>query len=123
MKICFPVEKDSGPDSMVYGHFGSAPAFMVFDTETMEKKTLVNNDVHHAHGMCSPLKALSGEHVDAIVVSGIGAGALAGLNRAGIRVYKAFYGSVQENLKAVKIGGLPLFTQAHTCAGHGNCAH
>jgi len=34
------------------------------------------------------MKALSGENVNAIVVGGIGAGALSGLNRLGITVYR-----------------------------------
>ena len=34
MKICFPVQKNEGMSSLVYGHFGSAPIFLVLDTET-----------------------------------------------------------------------------------------
>ena len=33
MKVCFPVEKNEGINSVVYGHFGSAPAFVMVDTE------------------------------------------------------------------------------------------
>jgi predicted Fe-Mo cluster-binding NifX family protein len=33
MKVCFAVQKDEGIESAVYGHFGSAPAFVVIDTE------------------------------------------------------------------------------------------
>ena len=33
MKICFPVEKDEGIESQVYNHFGSAPVFIMVDTE------------------------------------------------------------------------------------------
>ncbi len=31
MKICFPVEQHEGLESQVYGHFGSAPSFVVVD--------------------------------------------------------------------------------------------
>ena len=34
MKICFPVQNDNGIESAVYNHFGSAPVFVVFDTDT-----------------------------------------------------------------------------------------
>ena len=34
MKICFPVQNDNGIESTVYNHFGSAPVFVVFDTDT-----------------------------------------------------------------------------------------
>ncbi|RME41495.1 MAG: diguanylate cyclase, partial [Deltaproteobacteria bacterium] len=36
MKVCFPVNNDQGLESEVYGHFGSAPAFVVVDTESHE---------------------------------------------------------------------------------------
>lgn len=34
MKICFPVQQDKGMESAVYHHFGSAPLFVVVDTDT-----------------------------------------------------------------------------------------
>lgn len=123
MRFCFPVERDEGLDSRVFGHFGSAPAFLIIDSETKEEKTITNKDMHHEHGMCNPVNALSGEQVDAVVAGGIGGGALAGLNSAGIVVYKAFYGTVRENLTAFGTRGLSLFTPDRTCAGHGGCAH
>ncbi len=58
MKICFPVELDKGLESEVYGHFGSAPVFVVFDTEAKSISTINNQDLGHTHGMCNPLKAL-----------------------------------------------------------------
>ena len=68
MKVCFPVAQDEGFESKVYGHFGSAPMFIVVDTELKEAKVLDNSDKGHGHGSCRPLKALGGEKVDAIVV-------------------------------------------------------
>ncbi len=123
MKLCFPVMETRSLDSMVYGHFGSAPAFIVFDTETKEEKPVLNGDAHHAHGMCSPLKALSGEHVDAIVVGGIGRGALMRLSGVGIKVYKASEGTVAQNIKLFEEGRLPIFSPGMVCSGHGGCAH
>ena len=89
MKVCFPVLKAEGMDSEVYGHFGSAPAFMVVETENNTTTTITNSDQHHAHGACNPLKALDNQRVDAIVVGGIGAGALTKLNQQGIKVFQA----------------------------------
>ena len=60
MQICFPVEIDKGLDSDVFGHFGSAPFFVVFDTENKSIHTINNQDLGHVHGMCNPLKALNG---------------------------------------------------------------
>ncbi len=124
MKICFPVESDKGLDSEVYGHFGSAPVFVVCDTEAASVDSINNQDLGHAHGMCSPLKALDGKMVDAIVVGGIGAGAINKLNGMGIRVYRASEGTVRENTERFQNGALPEMTLKHACQGHGGgCAH
>jgi len=124
MKICFPVEENQGLESLVFGHFGSAPAFMVVDTETRDVLKIVNRDLHHAHGACSPLKALDGQQVDAIVVGGIGAGALLGLNRAGLKVYRALRGTIADNLAGMAHAELPELTSDQVCGGHSHgCGH
>ena len=126
MKVCFPIETFQGPDSRVYGHFGSAPGFVVLDTENMSVEELHNEDLHHAHGMCKPLKALGGTRVDAVVVGGIGKGALAGLTEAGIEVYRGVDGTISENARMLQAGNLPRFSPEHTCAGHhgsAGCGH
>ena len=126
MRICFPTENAQGLNSPVFGHFGSAPAFILVDSETLECETINNSDLHHQHGMCEPVKALGGRPVGGIVVGGIGMGALMKLNKQGIHVYRAFEGTVQENLQFIKDGRLPEMTAEHTCKGHqhgGGCGH
>jgi predicted Fe-Mo cluster-binding NifX family protein len=119
MKVCFPVSEGRGLESEVYGHFGSAPVFIIVDTDT-EKITVINNkDQHHAHGTCNPLKALNNQKVDAIVVGGIGGGALNKLNQLGIRVFQAKTSTVKENISMLKTQHLPEFTLSHCCSGHG----
>jgi predicted Fe-Mo cluster-binding NifX family protein len=78
MKICFPVDSDKGLGSEVFGHFGSAPCFVVFDTEKPFISIINNQNLEHVHGKCNPLKALDGEMVDCIIVGGLGEG---GINR------------------------------------------
>ncbi len=126
MRVCFPTEVLQGLDSPVYGHFGSAPGFVIVETDDMGVTEINNSDMHHAHGMCQPLKALGGHSVDAIVVGGIGGGALAKLQAQGISVYRALEGSVRENLNFIQSGKLPQFLMEHTCGGHhggGGCGH
>ena len=117
MRIAFPVQEDRGLESSVYGHFGSATLFLLVDLGDGSVQTIRNQDRHHAHGACQPLAAL-GVQVDAVVVGGIGAGALGKLLDAGIQVRRAVEGTVQENLQLFKEGHLPEFSRAHTCAGH-----
>ncbi len=126
MKICFPVQKDEGLSSAVYGHFGSAPMFLIYDTTKHDIETIDNRDAHHVHGACSPMKALNNQKVDAIVVGGIGAGALTRLNQMGIRVHRAEAETVAGNLSILNTRSLPELTIQGCCGGHGsdgNCAH
>lgn len=128
MKICFPVSTNEGLDSKVFGHFGSAPMFVVVDTETSEIQEVVNRNREHTHGACRPMQALGGHIYDAIVVDGIGRGALAGLNRAGLKVYQAQNTTIAQNLDRFGKGELCEVHYDQVCAehrhGHGHsCGH
>lgn len=126
MKLCFPVENDEGMQSKVYGHFGSAPAFVICDTDSATITATVNKDKDHVHGQCNPVGALGGHVVDAVIVGGIGAGALNKLNQMGIKVLRASGTTISENIALFKSESLQELTVQHTCSGHshgGGCAH
>jgi predicted Fe-Mo cluster-binding NifX family protein len=126
MRVCFPVHQDEGIESTVYNHFGSAPAFVVVDTETSVIGMIKNKDQNHAHGACNPLQALDNQHIDAVVVGGIGAGALGKLNQSGIKVYRAQSRTIKENIALFASQSLTEFTPQGCCGGHshgGTCAH
>ncbi len=124
MRVCFPVQADNGMDSMVYNHFGSAAAFIIVDTEQEGAAAINNSDIHHEHGACNPIMALGSSRVDAVVVGGIGTGALRKLNADGIRVYRSMEATVKNNLDLLKENKLPELTIDHTCGGHhGSCSH
>jgi len=126
MKIAFPTQENKGLDSAVYSHFGSAPVFVVVDAQSGELEILDNKDLGHEHGKCQPLAAIGGTIVDAVVVGGIGGGALKKLANAGIRTYRAVEGTVSENLSLIKTDKLPVFAMDQTCQGHqgiGDCVH
>jgi predicted Fe-Mo cluster-binding NifX family protein len=126
MKIAFPTAADQGMDSPVYGHFGTAPCFIVVESDEDRFESFQNQDLGHAHGQCQPLKALGNMPLDAVVVGGIGGGALNRLNAAGIKTFRAVEGTVRENLELIRSGKLPEYTLMHTCGGHesgGHCAH
>jgi predicted Fe-Mo cluster-binding NifX family protein len=126
MKICFPVQNDNGIESAVYNHFGSAPVFVVVDTDTSGVASINNRDQHHTHGACNPMKALDNQKVDAIVVGGIGAGALTRLNQMGITVHRSQGATIRENLSLFQTNSLPVLTVQGCCGGHskdGGCAH
>ena len=126
MKVGFAVKANEGVESKVFNHFGSAPVFIIINTEDKEVVTVNNKDLHHVHGACNPIMALDGKSVDAMVVGGIGAGALIKLQNEGIRVFRAVEGKVSENLELLKSGKLPEFAVNMTCSGQKNdhgCIH
>jgi len=124
MKVGFAVQTNEGMESRVYNHFGSAPAFIIVDTAGEEVVTVNNKDLHHVHGACNPIMALDGKSVDAMVVGGIGAGALVKLNASGIKVYGAGAPTVKENLALLSESRLQELSVNNSCRGHeGGCSH
>lgn len=120
MNICIPVDEDLGLDSQVCAHFGSAPAFVIVDTDSGRCRAIRNLDAHHGHGMCTPIGSLQGERVDGVVVGGIGMGALDRLNAANIPVYVCGHQTVGETVAAFKAGRLKLLQPNMACANHGH---
>lgn len=126
MRIAFPTNMDLGLDSPVFNHFGSAAFFTICESGSDNVTSLANADLHHLHGQCNPLKALNGTPVDAVVVGGIGGGALSRLKASGVRVFRAVEGTVRDNLALIREGKLPEMNPLEVCAAHGpdgNCDH
>src|SRR4030043_1592682 len=122
MKVGFAVQANEGVESKVYDHFGSAPAFIIVDTEEKGVSTVNNKDLHHVHGACNPIMALDGKSVDAMVVGGIGAGAINKLNGMGIKVYAAAALTVKENLELLHQNKLEELNVNSACRAHeGGC--
>ena len=120
MNVCIPVTADRGLDSPVSGHFGSAPLYLLVDSETRATRALVNARAVHEHGACRPLDALAGERIDAFLVGGIGAGAIMKLQSAGIRVFRATAPTASACLDAFLRNELEEMDPAGACAGHGH---
>jgi predicted Fe-Mo cluster-binding NifX family protein len=120
MNICIPIDADRGLDSPVCAHFGAAPAFMIVDTERSSCRAIRNSNQHDGHGTCAPVTLLQGEQIDAMVVGGIGMGALTRLSAAGISVYASQQSTVGEAVAAFKLGTLKLMQPGMACTQHGH---
>ncbi|HMK42616.1 MAG TPA: NifB/NifX family molybdenum-iron cluster-binding protein [Dissulfurispiraceae bacterium] len=118
MKFCLPVESDNGFDSLVHNHFGTAPSFVIVDTETKSLAVIANADLDHTHGGCNPVRALNNTVVDIVITGGIGSGALKRLLEVGVRVFKAEAKTVLENLNMLADKRLPEFVMQDACAAH-----
>ena len=124
MKVCVPVSENKGMESVPFGHFGSAPEFVICDSN--EVKSINNGDLGHEHGKCQPLKALEGNKVDAIIVGGIGAGDIMKLNAMGTKVYRGVNDTIEANLKLLKENKLQELSKDDACSHNhddGGCAH
>ena len=115
MKIAIPVAEYRGLDSEVYGHFGTAPTFVLVDSETMSVQALTNPNTVHEHGHCNPLRALGQARPQALLVGGIGMGAVMGLRQAGIGVWRAPEGTVANAVSLFNKGQLEEVGDKATC--------
>ncbi|MEI6205792.1 MAG: NifB/NifX family molybdenum-iron cluster-binding protein [Desulfuromonadales bacterium] len=115
MNICFPVIIDAGLDSTIYGHFASAPFFLIIDTDTLQSRVIANCDHVNPFAGCNPFTALNGLQLDSIIVGSIGDDSVRVMNICGFRVYQARSASVAENAALFECGSLPEVTllQSH----------
>ncbi len=120
MFVCIPIEENQGLGSRVCAHFGSTPEFLIVDTDTSSTRAIPNKNQHHGHGMCAPIASLEGERIDAIVVGGIGMGALNKLRAANVQVFLSDQPTVAATLAALKAGTLQPVQPGQACAHHGH---
>ncbi|MFC2103520.1 NifB/NifX family molybdenum-iron cluster-binding protein [Bacteroidota bacterium] len=119
MKLCIPVKENNGLDSEVYSHFGSASAFIIYDTDKQEFVLSNNADKQHMHGQCQPMNSLVGQNVDVVIVGGIGERAILKLNAMDIKVYKSEGGTVRNNIELFHKSSLMELTPEYACTHHG----
>lgn len=120
MKICIPSMDDKGLESTVSDHFGRAPYFTLVDTESNELEIMANPDCHEGGGgehSCHHSGHLKARKVDAVITGGMGRGALAGLNQAGIRVMVAGSGKVADMVRSVQDGSARDLVPEQVCGG------
>lgn len=118
MKICMPTETDQGLEAAVMAHFGSAPFFTIYDTDTKGFEHIGNRNLHHMHGGCQPLLALNGRAVDVVICGGMGARAVQKLGAGGIKAYKVKGATAKEALTNYLEGQLNPITPLNACQDH-----
>ncbi len=106
MNICFPVVANNGLQSELYGHFASAPLYLVVDTASGHSSAIVNCDPDNPFGGCNPFVALRQQELEAVIVDGIGDDALRAMQFCGFRVFQAHGPIVSDNLPLWERQGL-----------------
>ena len=64
MNVCIPVNKPENGASPVCAHFGSAPAFLIVNTEVGTYRTVVTGGQH----MCGAIGTLQSAQVESVIV-------------------------------------------------------
>ncbi|HUV29963.1 MAG TPA: NifB/NifX family molybdenum-iron cluster-binding protein [Acidobacteriota bacterium] len=106
-------------DSTIHEHFGSAPYFTLYDTETEEINVIENRNAHHSHGTCHPMSQLARYHIDAVLCSGMGRRAIEALNAEGIRTLDTDVTATREAVRMFSEGSLSDIESARACHGRG----
>lgn len=119
MLACIPTRGNTGLDDTVFDHFGSAPFFTLYDTDTSEVTILENRNAHHSHGTCHPMNQLASRHVECVICTGMGRRAIEALNAEGIRIYQSGGETVREAVEKFTSGQLTEMDPARACRGHG----
>jgi len=126
LKIAIPIESNNGLQSALFGHFGGAPFYALYDTESKNFKIIANSTTEHQHGQCHPAQALVEEKIDAVICRGMGFRAVQNLNALGIQVY--YCGDTSDMAGAIAgftTGKSELMDPAMACQGHshGHACH
>ncbi|PIP20095.1 MAG: diguanylate cyclase [Candidatus Omnitrophica bacterium CG23_combo_of_CG06-09_8_20_14_all_40_11] len=118
MRICIPTETNKGKEAAVYGHFGSAPYFTIYDTEKNSVEIINNSNQHHSHGMCQPMGVLTSKKIDVVICGGMGGRAVQKLNESGVKAYRVIPGTVTDIVNQFSKGGLEEITVQNACVQH-----
>ncbi len=88
-RIAIPSNGQGGLNGTRSGHFGHCDVFTLVDVEDGEIKdiSILQNQEHAQGGCMVPVNLLSENHVNALIVGGIGMRPLMGFQQVGIDVY------------------------------------
>ncbi len=117
MKIGVPTLGKRGLFEQVSSHFGRAPTFTLYDTETGNVEVL-DNISEHMGGRGKPPEILVKYNAGVMLCSGLGPRAIRMFESYGIRVFVGATGTVQDALNLWKRGALPEATDENACKMH-----
>ena len=117
MRIGVPTLGTKGLTEEVSPHFGRAPTYTIYDTETKAVE-VVDNTSEHMGGTGKPPQQLAQLKVDIMLCSGLGPRAVHMFEAHGINVYVGASGTVQDALDLWQGGILEEATDENACKMH-----
>lgn len=113
MKVIIPVESKC-LNAPICPSFGRTPLFVLFNTENDEHEFIDNTAAASQGGAgIKAAQILVDKGAEALITYRCGENAAEVLNPAGIKMYKAQDGTVEENIAKLKEGKLSLLTEIH----------
>ena len=118
MKIAIPVEDY---ETEICQSFGRAPMFLIYDTETKEKKLLDNSGIAVQGGAgIKAAQVVVDQRAEALLAPRCGENAAKVLQGANVKLYQTEGLSVDENIRAFEKNRLQELTDIHPgFHGHG----
>ncbi|NPE28904.1 NifB/NifX family molybdenum-iron cluster-binding protein [Methanococcoides sp. SA1] len=105
MKIAIPSSETGGLEDYVELHFGKAPAYTIYDTETETVEIIKNTSVHMG-GKGRPPELLKDAGVDIVLCSGVGQKIVDLLEKNGIEIFVGADETVKDAIESWKAGKL-----------------
>jgi len=117
MRICIPTMMTGGLDDNLSDHFGMAPTFTIFDTETKQVEIHANKS-DHAGGTGKPPEQIKKLNADVVVCRGLGPNAIRMLDSYGIGVFVGATGFAKDAVEMHLSGKLAKATEETACRDH-----
>lgn len=119
MRIGIPTLGEKGLEEELSPHFGRAPTFTIYDTES-EEMEVKDNRSEHMGGKGKPPEQLDKNDIDVLVTTNLGRKAVAMFDKQGINVYCGASGTVQDAIEMWESDELEPASRKNACSGHGS---
>lgn len=118
MRVSIPCMGDNGMEEKVSSHFGRAPMFAIYNTDT-EELSFVPNKSEHMGGSGKPPRIMEEENVDIMLTANLGRRAISMFEDIGINVFCGARGSISDTLEMWRDNQLEEATKSNACErGH-----
>ncbi|MCK5124709.1 MAG: NifB/NifX family molybdenum-iron cluster-binding protein [candidate division Zixibacteria bacterium] len=115
MRVCIPAKSKTGRDVEIHRHFGTAPYFAIYDSETDDLEFAPNQNPHKGQGGCNPPEKIGRSDFDSILCHSMGKNALAMFNERNITVFQANNNIISGVIELIKAGTILPITPSVGC--------
>ncbi len=119
IRLAIPADSDAGLQAQRSGHFGKCAYYTLIDIKDQQVQQVVAmQNGGHVQGGCSvPVVLLNANHVNKLIVAGIGGRPLQGFRETGIEVYAGVGQTVQETVDLFLNDQLSPISNDQVCGG------